>query len=87
MKVSTSFAVREIAGDYILVPLGEMALKFSGMITTNEVGAFIWECLQEDVSKEELLEKVLEEFEIDRETAEQDVGQFLENLDELGLME
>ena len=87
MKVRTSFAVREIAGDYILVPLGEMALKFSGMITTNEVGAFIWECLQEDVSKEELLEKVLEEFEIDRETAEQDVGQFLENLDELGLME
>ena len=37
MKLKYEFSVREIAGDYVLVPLGEAALKLSGMITTNEV--------------------------------------------------
>lgn len=87
MKVNASFAVREIAGDYILVPLGDMALKFSGMITTNEVGAFIWECLQEEITKEALLDMVLDEFDVDEETARVDMEQFLEGLDKLELLE
>lgn len=42
MYVSKDFIVREIAGDYIVVPTGEEALKFNGLITLNEVGAFLW---------------------------------------------
>lgn len=86
MKIKYNFSVREIAGDYILIPLGEAALKFSGMITTNDVGVFMWEQLQTEISKEELLEKILVEFEIDKETAKKDMDEFLHRLEELKLL-
>lgn len=86
VKINCEFAIREIAGDYILIPLGEAALKFSGMITTNDVGVFMWEQLQTEISKEELLEKILVEFEIDKETAKKDMDEFLHRLEELKLL-
>ena len=67
MRIKYEFSVRNIAGDYVLVPLGEAAIKLSGMITTNDVGAFIVEQLQKNLTKRELLEKVLDEFEIEPE--------------------
>ena len=63
MKINRNFCVREIAGDFILVPVGEAALEFSGIITTNEVGALIWETLQQDVTMEQLVQKITDEFE------------------------
>ena len=87
MKLKYNFALREIAGDYVLVPLGETALAFSGMITTNEVGAFLWETLKEDVTKEQLVARVLEEFEVDQETAFHDIEEWIEQMEKIGLLE
>ena len=35
MRVSQELILREIAGEHILVPVGEAALRFQGMITLN----------------------------------------------------
>ena len=43
--------------------------QFNGMITLNEVAAFIWKNLDESKSKEELVDKIMDEFEVDEETA------------------
>ncbi len=80
MYVSKDFIVREIAGDYIVVPTGEEALKFNGLITLNEVGAFLWKKLQEDVELEALVKAVCEEYEVEEETALEDVKEFLQIL-------
>lgn len=80
MYVSKNFIVREIAGDYIVVPTGEEALKFNGLITLNEVGAFLWKKLQEDVELEALVKAVCEEYEVEEETALEDVKEFLQIL-------
>lgn len=42
MKTSNEFIMREIAGEYVLVPIGKRALTFQGLVTMNEVGALIW---------------------------------------------
>lgn len=87
MRIKYDFAVREIVGDYVLVPLGEAALKLSGMITTNEVGVFLWEQMKTEVTKEELLLRVLEEFEIEQQTATRDIDEFVKQLQKLELIE
>ena len=46
MKISKEFILREIAGEYILVPVGKTALTFNGLVTVNEVGALIWGMLE-----------------------------------------
>jgi hypothetical protein len=80
MKIDKSFILREIAGDYVIVPTGETALQFNGLITVNEVGAFLWEKLQEEITEQELVEAVLAEYEVDADTAKKDVSEFLDYL-------
>lgn len=87
MKLKYEFVVREIAGDFVLVPMGKAALKLSGMISTNAVGAFLWEQLLEENSEERLAGKLVEAFDVDIITAENDVKEFLEQLQKLDLVE
>ena len=81
MKISQNFILREIAGEYVIVPTGEAAYEFQGLITANETGAFLWEKLQKDEQTEESLVKVLcEEYETDQTQAEKDVAEFIQRL-------
>ena len=40
MKIKSGFAKRNIAGSEIVVPVGNKAMEFNGMITLNESGGF-----------------------------------------------
>ena len=86
MKLKYDFAVREIVGEYIMVPLGAAALKFSGMISTSETGATLAEALKEHVTRQELLQQLLEQYDIDEATAAADLDLFLDQLRQLDLL-
>lgn len=86
MKIEKEFILREIAGDYVIVPTGKTALEFNGLITVNELGAFIWKKLQQDVTEDELIQVILEEYEVDEETAGNDVEEFLNKLTECKIL-
>ena len=86
MKRNTDFMLRDIAGEVILVPTGAATQQFNGMITLNEVAAFIWKNLDESESREILVDKIMDEFEVDRETTTRDVIGFVSALYERGLV-
>ncbi|MCC3670657.1 MULTISPECIES: PqqD family protein [Terrisporobacter] len=77
MKIKKDFIKREIAGDYILVPIGSTAMDFNGLITMNDVGVFIWENLESVENQDEMLKKILSEYEVDEKTAKIDMEEFL----------
>ncbi len=87
MKIKSGFAKRNIAGSEIVVPVGENASRFNGMITLNETGSFFWDCLSQETTKEEVVERVLEIYEVGREKAEADFDKFTAMLKENGLLE
>lgn len=82
MKISSNYQMRQIAGEHIIVPTGEAAVEFNGLITVNEIGAFLWKILQGEATEEELLKAVLEEYDIDKNTAWTDIRAFLQTLEE-----
>ena len=86
MKLKYEFVERLIVDEYVLVPTGEAARSFAGMITTSEVGAFLIKTLKNDVTKEDLIALLMEEYEVDKETAYNDVETFLEQLNALNLL-
>lgn len=86
MKIKENFVLREIAGDYIIVPVGNTTLNFNGMMTVNEVGKFIWEQLQNDITLKELVKKITGEYEVDEETATADAEEFIERLEQGGIL-
>lgn len=80
MKIDDTFVLRQIAGDYVILPTGKTTLNFNGMITVNEQGAFLWKLLQRETTTDALVAAILEEYETDEATARADVEDFLEVL-------
>lgn len=80
MQVGKEFVLREIAGEYIIIPTGKMVSRFNGLITVNEVGVSLWNMLQEDVTLEQLVQGVLDEYEVEESVAREDILEFLEKL-------
>ena len=87
MRIEKTFVLREIAGDYVIVPTGKSALEFNGLITVNELGAFIWNQLQEETTVDQIVEAIQEEYEVDWETAKADTEEFLEVLIQQQILE
>ena len=86
MKLKYEFVVRNIMDEFVLVPVGEAALKFAGMITTSEVGAFLIELLKKDTNKEFLVQNLMAEYEVCEDQASQDVDEFLAQLNKFNLL-
>jgi hypothetical protein len=86
MKISNEFVLREIEGDYIIVPTGKEALEFNGIITVNEVGVLIWNLLQEETTFEKIVQQILEEYDAEESEVREDVREFLEHLITEGIL-
>lgn len=86
MKIDKNFVLREIAGEYIIIPTGRTALEFNGLITVNEVGMELWKMLQKDVTFDDLLNGILEEYDVDENAAREDIQEFLDRLIKGGIL-
>ena len=64
MKIKEGFMLREVAGNSVVVAVGEN-LDFNGMMTLNSTGTFLWNILKEDVSIDDLVNGLVNEYEID----------------------
>lgn len=87
MKIRDGFMLREVAGQWVVVPLGERVVEFNCIMTLSESGALLWKMLEKDVLEEELVQAVLQEYSIDEETANTDAQEFIASLREKGLIE
>lgn len=87
MKVKSNLILREIAGSWIIVPVAEMVVEFNGLMNLNESGAFLWKKLAEGAEMEELISGMLAEYEVDEETARADIQEFINLLEEKGLLQ
>ena len=78
MKIKEGFILREVAGDTIAMPSGDIQLN--GMITLNATGAFLWKLLETETTVEELTAALVKEYSIDEATAKSAVEGFVEKL-------
>ena len=85
MKINGTFVLREIMDEFILVPVGEAMLSLKGMFALNPVAAEIWKMLEKESSEEEIIQKILDTFAVDEETAREDVSDFISKLTSIGL--
>ena len=87
MNIKKQLIKREIAGDTILVPVGKTVYESRGLFILNEVAALIWDVLPDAESEKEIVDKILEEYEVSREEAEADTAQFMAKLREMNIID
>lgn len=86
MNLSSSFEIVEVAGEYLAVPIGNIAEEFGGVVVLNSSSAFLLRCMKKDVNVEELIELILSEYDIDYATAKTDIDAILEEFRKYGII-
>ena len=86
MKLKPDFQIVQMANDYMLVPTGDQIDSFNGTVILNEVSAFMLNQLKEDLEKEDLVERLVREFNVESATAREDVDVAVEKLKQIGIL-
>ena len=85
MKLKPGFVLQEVAGETVVLPV-DSALDMNMMITLNGTAKFLWQLLEQDTTKEALVEALLSEYEVDRPTAQVCVDNFVKELENNGFL-
>lgn len=87
MKIKENFVLRQVADTWVVLPLGDAAISFDGMIKLNESSALLWKTLENGCSREDLAKVLTEQYDVDYERALRDVDAFLRNLSQVECIE
>lgn len=88
MRIKDGFELREICGEFVILSHGVDNIDFSKLISLNETAAHMWKSVvDKDFDNAMLADALCEAYEVDRETAKQDVARVVSQWKEIGLIE
>ena len=76
----SGYVVREVAGEYLLIPVTAQENLPGQMAVMNDTGAFLWEQLREAKTLEQLADAMMSEYDVSREEARADIEEFIKML-------
>ena len=85
MKIKEGYLLRQVAGQSVVLPADD-ALNLNMMITLNGTGAFLWKQLENETDESKLVAALLQEYEVDEETARSCVAEFVKKLNGHGFL-
>ena len=87
MKIKEKYVMREVAGQAIVIAVGEESKKFKGMINLNRTGKDVWTGLEKGLNLAEIVKKMADDYEVDENTAMQDIESMVNRLLKIGVLE
>lgn len=88
MKVKKGIVLSKVGDEFVLVPTGEAAKSFHGIVRLNETGAEIWKDLEKELSEEKIVNNLMAHYtDVDHETALRSVRNVVDKLRDAGLLE
>lgn len=87
MKIKNDFIVKEISGSTVVIPVGNRVADFNGMLKLNETGVFLFNLLKNDTTIDVLVQNLVDEYEVTKEKANEDVITFVNKLKEADIIE
>jgi hypothetical protein len=82
-----SVVSRRVAEETLIVPIRGKVGDLASIYSFNETGSLIWQALETPKGLNELIEVVEAEYSVEREQAERDAKQFLNDMLAVGLVE
>ena len=84
---NAAFISRKIVEETVLVPIHQNVADMNCIYTLNELGAFIWEQLDQPRTKIELQNAILGAYDADPEILQYDLSQFLAEMTGIGAIQ
>ena len=87
MKLNSEFSICEVSGQSFLVPTGSKTMDVNKMMDLNDTALFIINALKEkEMSFDELLVAMMDEYDVDMQTASEDLSAFIEMAKKSGVI-
>lgn len=87
MKIRDGYMLRQVIDTYVIMGIGSDNYAPNQIMSLNETGVFLWNLMEKQVSKQELIDAMCMEYEVTPDVASADVEAFLSQLREKGLIE
>ena len=90
MKAKKGFNLREVCGQHIIVAQGKENIDFSNIISMTESSAWLWQQIlanDMDFVAKDLAALLMEEYEVDAQTALADSETLIKQWHEAGIIE
>ncbi len=84
MKLKPNFITHVTDEGVLMISAGG---SFNGMVRSNKTAGDIIELLRSDITKDEIVERMLEKYEADRASVEGDVDSVISALNEIGAID
>lgn len=82
MKLKDQLMLREVAGQYVIIPTGERAREVTSIVYISSSAAYLWDYMKDhEFTKEELVARILEHYTgVTEKQAGADIDKFLKTL-------
>lgn len=87
MKIKEGFMLRQVADNWVVLPIGQASVNFNGMLSLNESGVLLWRALADGGDSDTLCDALLAEYDVERDQALADVDEFIATLTKVGCIE
>lgn len=85
--INQGFILREIAGEYAIVPVGEECMITNAVMTPNDTAVFLWKAFQEPCTTEDVVKKGMHDYDADEETIRSATKRFVKDTLKYGILE
>lgn len=89
MKIKDGFELRMICGESIVMAVGKDNADFTKLLSLNDSAALIWNELvdEDEFTLDDMVEVLLDNYEVEEETARQDCEDILDEWKSIGVVE
>lgn len=89
MKLKDGLILREVAGQYVIVPTGKRVQEVTSIVYISSSGAFLWEYMKDhEFEREDLVRLILQEYTgVTKEQAGKDIDKFLKTLSDNNILD
>lgn len=83
VQLKDRFVTRKIGEEMVLVPLESNVANMDEIFSMNSTACFIWECIDDQTTFDDVLQRIQDEFDVPHQLAEKDLHTFLKDLESL----
>ncbi len=89
MKLKDGLILREVAGQYVIVPTGKRVQEVTSIVYISSSAAYLWDYMKEhEFEKEDLVKRIMERYTgVSEEQAGADIDRFLKTLGDNNILD
>lgn len=88
MKIKEGYKIRDIAGEHVIVSVGQLHVNLTKIISLNDTSVWLWEQLEgKTFDADTVTDLLVSHYEVDRPTALTDAEAWIASLKKAELIE